>query len=191
MIDNLNQVIPLLSFESADDFYYLQILQRKKDNPKNTHTKVVKNYFIKSVEELTDKYEEIKILCSSFNARAMLRLNKRSFEKIALLNLRASVDLLIGANYTKARSSYDHTVGVGHSINNKKWLVDIDEVSPKKSISVINTIRPYEVKNKVIAELPTKNGVHLVTTPFDLKTFKNLNPGVSVHKDSPINLYIP
>ena len=31
-IDVLNRIKPLLVFESDDDFYYLQILQRKKEN---------------------------------------------------------------------------------------------------------------------------------------------------------------
>jgi len=35
MKNNLNAILPLLTFGSEDDFYYLQILQRKKDNPTN------------------------------------------------------------------------------------------------------------------------------------------------------------
>ena len=33
MIDNLELIKPLLSFSTGDDFYYLQILRRKKENP--------------------------------------------------------------------------------------------------------------------------------------------------------------
>jgi hypothetical protein len=33
VIDNLELIKPLLSFEDENDFYYLQILKRKKDNP--------------------------------------------------------------------------------------------------------------------------------------------------------------
>jgi len=53
MIDNLDKIKPLLNFESEDDFYYLQILQRKKENPElGSNSRVIKNYYIKSVEEL-------------------------------------------------------------------------------------------------------------------------------------------
>lgn len=33
MVDNFEQIGNLLSFDSNDEFYFLQILQRKKDNP--------------------------------------------------------------------------------------------------------------------------------------------------------------
>lgn len=37
MVDNLRLILPFLKFESEDDFYYLQILQRKKENPTNLY----------------------------------------------------------------------------------------------------------------------------------------------------------
>jgi hypothetical protein len=36
MVDNFEKIIPLLKFDSEDDFYHLQILMRKKENPQ-TH----------------------------------------------------------------------------------------------------------------------------------------------------------
>lgn len=76
MIDVFDKVKDLLTFESDDDFYYLQILQRKKENPQlGSNSRVIKNYYIGSVEYLENRYEEIRKLCTEFNARAMLRLN--------------------------------------------------------------------------------------------------------------------
>ena len=37
MINNFNLIKPLLDFNSEDDFYFLQILQRKKDHPKGIY----------------------------------------------------------------------------------------------------------------------------------------------------------
>ena len=34
MIDNLNQILPLLEFKEEGDFYRLLVLQRKKDQKK-------------------------------------------------------------------------------------------------------------------------------------------------------------
>lgn len=36
-MDNIDKILPFLKFESEDDFYYLQILQRKKENPTNLY----------------------------------------------------------------------------------------------------------------------------------------------------------
>lgn len=44
---------------------------------------------------------------------------------------------------------------------------------------------------KVLMELPTKNGIHLITKPFDKREFNKKYPLVDIHKDNPINLYIP
>ena len=46
-IDNINYVLPFLVFEDRNDFYYLQILQRKKENPQlGSNSRVIKNYYI-------------------------------------------------------------------------------------------------------------------------------------------------
>jgi len=60
-IDNLELVLPFLTFENDSEFYYLQILQRKKENPQlGSNSRVIKNYYINSVEYLLKHYGEIK-----------------------------------------------------------------------------------------------------------------------------------
>ena len=45
----------MLTFVDEGDFYFLQILQRKKDNPEiGSNSRVIKTYYIKSVDELND-----------------------------------------------------------------------------------------------------------------------------------------
>jgi hypothetical protein len=52
-VDCLELVIPFLIFDSEDDFYFLQILQRKKENENlGSNSRAVKNYYIKSVDRL-------------------------------------------------------------------------------------------------------------------------------------------
>ena len=47
-IDNLEILKPFLRFDDPNDFYYLQILQRKKENPQlGSNNRVIKNYYIK------------------------------------------------------------------------------------------------------------------------------------------------
>lgn len=61
MIDNIELILPFLKFESKDDFYYLQILQRKKENPQlGSNSRVIKNYYISS-QEFNKIYPEIEI----------------------------------------------------------------------------------------------------------------------------------
>src|SRR5690606_18040190 len=89
IVDNFDQIANLLSFESEDDFYHLQILMRKKDLPdhkkaKNNNARCIKTYYIKNKEYFLEKREEIISLCHMFTARAYINLNRKSFKKASL-----------------------------------------------------------------------------------------------------------
>jgi len=194
MIDVLDRILPLLSFRSDDDFYYLQILQRKKENPQlGSNSRVVKNYYIKSVGELEALWPEIIALCHQTNARAMIRLNRRSFRKVAFKTMQNLANLISNEEYAFARRAYDRACGDGHNDNEKSWIIDLDgEIEDSyvdQLLKVITESQP--IGDKLIVELPTKNGVHLVVRPFDMRTFRELWPTIDIHKDNPINLYIP
>ena len=100
MINNFEQIKKLLEFRSEDDFYFLQILQRKKDHPAgkvngtNNNSRLIKAYFIKSIEHLEFVEPEIIELCKLFQARAGINLNRRSFK-----NSRSSVSPKIGCRF--------------------------------------------------------------------------------------------
>jgi len=101
MIDNINKILPFLQFESKDDFYYLQILQRKKENPQiGSNSRVIKNYYVRSQEHLLERYDEIKQLCQVFNARASIRLNKRSFEKVGFKTMENLANTMMNREYS-------------------------------------------------------------------------------------------
>ncbi len=194
-IDVLHRVTSLLHFESEDDFYYLQILQRKKENPQlGSNSRVIKNYYINSVAYLTEHYDEIKQLCRVSNARAMLRLNKRSYEKCAFKAIQNVANSIANREYQFIKKSYNRAVGDGHNDKTKKWIVDIDNhPEPKMWMADLILFINKECRpdgDKFIELLPTKNGYHVITTPFDLSKFKTQYPNLDIHKDNPINLYI-
>jgi hypothetical protein len=194
MIDNIQLILPLLKFESKDDFYYLQILQRKKENPQiGSNSRVIKNYYITSEEYLLSRYDEIKKLCEIFNARAMIRLNKRSFEKVGFKTMTNLANTMMNREYQFLKASYDRACGLGHNDNEKKWILDIDEPYEfekySKLIVDIGHIEPIEMKH--LAVIKSKSGYHLITKPFNLEKFRNEYPEIEVHKDNPTNLYIP
>lgn len=204
MIDCIELIKDLLVFETNDDFYFLQILQRKKENPNlGSNSKVIKNYYITSTEHLIEKYDEIKSLCNMFNARASLRLNKRSFEKVAFKSLENFANVMQTKEYKHIMNCYDKAFGLLNNEKQKKWIVDIDRNELVWLEQIINSVQESEPNgNKIIIQLPTKSGVHLITKPFNVIQFKeNLKNELSkysmneitidIHKDNPINLYIP
>lgn len=194
MVDVFDKIKELLTFEDSDDFYYLQILQRKKENPQvGSNSRVIKNYYIGSVEYLENKYEEIRGLCHQFNARAMLRLNKRSYKKVAFKTMQNIANSMANGEYQFIKKSYDRACGEGHNDQNKTWIIDIDgEFNDDWLLDMIHYIDGCKPEGyKIVTQLPTKNGLHLITKPFDLRNFRQEYPDIDIHKDNPINLYIP
>jgi hypothetical protein len=194
MIDNLSKVLPFLHFDTPDDFYYLQLLQRKKENPQlGSNSRVIRSYYIKSQQYLLDRYDEIKALCDSTNARAMIRLNKRSFEKVGFQALENVANTMKNREYKFLMKSYDRACGLGHNDPIKKWIVDIDCNSGESVLPAviehINNIEPAGIK--VIETIPSKNGFHLITTAFNTQVFREKFSYIELHKDNPTNLYIP
>lgn len=206
MVDNFEKIANFLGFKSDDDFYFLQILQRKKDGqigkvkPLIKQAKVVKIYSIRSVEHLFEKKEEVIELCNVFGARAQLNVNKRSYKKCAYETLKEISDCLYHENYRAASHAFNSSCGKYSAENreNKKWIVDIDKSdvigSMDSYVQSLLSIINEECKpdgNKFIEQVSSKNSVHLITSPFDVQTFKKYHESVDIHKDSFTNLYIP
>ena len=133
---------------------------------------------------------------SSLNARAVINLNRRSYETTALLHLRKITDQLIEGSYDKACKVYPSVVGANSQDSCKKWIIDIDDKTTdiRKLRGELNRIRPIE--NKFIATIPSRQGYHLITKPFDIKAAEPILSlyGLtkeSILKNNPTNLYIP
>ena len=191
MVDNLRLILPFLKFESEDDFYYLQILQRKKENPQiGSNSRVIKNYYINSEEYLINHYDEIKKLCEVFNARASIRLNKRSYEKVAFKAMVNIANTMSNREYEFIKASYDRACGLGHNDKNKKWILDIDKEDLVNLKLIKKDLITLSEKDIILAELESKSGIHLITKPFNSFVFSAIHK-IEIHKDNPTNLYIP
>ena len=187
-MDNLNKIIPFLVFNSRDDFYFLQIIKRKKENADlNSNSIVIKSYYIKSVIELEAKMPEIVLLCHFHNARAMINLNRKSFEKLAFQMILKVTNHLVNKEFKHIYKAYDSLVGSLKS-DYPRWIVDIDSTDEDYISKIINYLTACEV---ILGIIPSKNGIHIITKPFRLDDFKYSYPGIDVHKNNPTNLYIP
>lgn len=198
MVDNYGQIRDLLSWRSKDDFYFLQIIQRKKDHQQgkvngcNNNSRLIKPYYIKSQEHFDFIKPEVIELCKVFNARAGINLNRRSFEKMALQHLKKITDQLINGDSMKAYKAYSSVVGAYNQDKDKKWILDVDEVGRPLNDIILFAERECKPDGyKYIATIPSKNGCHIIMKPFDLHKFRQKFPDVEVHKNNPTNLYIP
>lgn len=189
-INNFKLIETYMDFKNKGDFYFLQIVKRKAENPDMPKTqRTIKNFFIQSKEYYWKHEEEIKELCINNKARAYFRLNVRNLEKIALQTLSKIASNIASKNYD-IYNSFEQACGLHHSDTDKKWIIDIDG-----DILLVNLIKPEIEKllkesNGVIKGLvKTPNGYHIISNPFNLQKFKQTNPHIDVHKDNPTILY--
>ena len=188
-IDNFDLIQNILEFRNEDDFYFLQIIKRKKEHPElGSNNYVLRTYCIRSVEHLENKKDEIIDLCTTHNARAYINPNRRSFENIALHTLKKVTDIILNKDYKSARKAYESVCGKYHNEPNKKWIIDMDGCSIMDDV-VFLVIEDIQINNgNLIASIPTKNGIHLITSPFRLDKFK-YNKMYDVHKNNPTILF--
>ena len=195
MIDNFKLIKSLLEFPNDDIYYHLQILRRGKDHPElPAANRVIKSYFICSLESLDYVEDEIKKLCEFFGARAYINLTPKSIKKTTMLQLKYLAQRAYEGDFKKIWKSWNTCAG---EIKGEKsrWVVDIDNttnsVFDKKTKEVMNYIHHIEPEdfNRTQAVIPTKSGYHLITTPFNLQQFKEKYPDIDVHKNNPTLLY--
>jgi hypothetical protein len=199
MIDNLELIKPLLNFENEGDFYMLYVLKRKKDQPegeRDNHQSVrtIRTYCIKSIEQLEKRYDEIKMMCEMFKARAYIHVQKQNHKDVSLNMMVALAQRIQDGNHEQ-QSLFDSVVGQLKTLE-KRWIVDIDmksEEAVTKISKLINALRPEGPKIESV--IPTKNGYHLITKRFDVMEFKkymSLQGDVpDIQKKNPTLLFLP
>jgi hypothetical protein len=195
MINNIELIKPLLNFENEGDFYMLYIFKRKKDQPegeRDNHQSVrtLRSYCIKSIEQLEAKYDEIIQMCEMFKARAYIHVQSQNHKDVSLLMM-VELAQRIQNGVHEQQSLFDSVVGKLKT-QEKRWIVDIDTKDVDTILNIryaINMCKPEGLK--IHRSIPTKNGVHLITDRFDVKTFSEQYPEIDIQKKNPTLLYYP
>jgi len=195
MIDNIKLIKPLLTFDKEGDFYQLYVFLRKKDQPegeKDNHQSVrtIKSYCITSHEYLDKRYDEIKMLCEVFKARAYIHVCKQNHMDVGL-NMISEIVTRIQSGQINQKNVFDSVVGQIKT-QEKRWIVDIDSKENGIENLISNEIYMLRPEGpKVEAVIPTNSGVHLITKRFDVTEFKKQFPNTDIQKKNPTLLYYP
>jgi hypothetical protein len=187
-INNLDIIKPLLIWEDPNDFYFVQILKRKKENPDNTSdSTVISTYYINSLESLDRLFPEMILLAKFHNARVYIHLNRRNYEQLGLQMIKKIADSLINKAYRDIKNAYTSICGSFHAEKNKKWIIDIDDDSSQQIKNLI-----LELDGTIYESIPTVNGMHLITSPFNKQDFHkkcNATNVPDIQNNSPTLLY--
>jgi hypothetical protein len=125
-----------------------------------------------------------------FKARAYIHVQKQNHRDVSL-NMMVALAQRIQDGNLKQQGLFDSVVGQVKT-QEKRWIVDVDvkDVGFAEEVAkFINSLRPEG--DKIETAIPTKNGYHLITERFDVKTFSEKYPDIDIQKKNPTLLYYP
>lgn len=202
MIDNFELLTKWFDrLKNHDDFYFVQIIQRKKDGvelPSYTSgARTIRSFYFFNKEEFLRQESYIKELCDKNNARAYFWINPRNTFDVACESIKQFTDLIKNGNTRQGIAVYDRATGSSrNSSYDKRWIVDIDSKDQEYIEKIKNIINYCRGKEgiRIYYTIPTLNGYHLITDKFDKRQFSqelavnNIDP-VDIHDDNPTLLY--
>lgn len=195
MMNNLEQIKSLLKFENKNEFYFVQVIQRSKENTSlGKNNNLVKAYYVYSLEYLDKKFPEMCKLAEVFNTRVYIHLNRRNAYNIALELMEDLAHNIRGNHLQILSKSYSSVCGKHHSEKDKTWIVDVDDDKNNINyqVEIMNFIDALQPEgSKIIDRIQTKNGYHLITRPFNSEKFNEKYPNIDIHKNNPTILFIP
>ena len=172
LVDNFDKIVRLLDFNSPDDFYFVQIIKRRKDNPYddkrqgnyNDGAWYLDSWRIRSVDQLIELKPDIIAACEKNNARAYITINSRSEQatnvhviKMRAENPRNSKKYQHAEDIAPAQAKY----GKNWRGQRLKFFVDVDSTN-KWIWNEVKKIADI-CKMDIIDEYITPNGgLHLI-----------------------------
>ena len=196
MIDNFDIIRKHLDFKTPTDRYIVHILRRPKDCQQlknslgsNEAQRLIRTYYIDSLEYFDAKIPAMKELCESCNARAYIIVQpKDNFE--CLLNLGKKIfDTIQNKNYSvKPEHLIRQAYCEWHKTRNKQWVLDLDNdemteyLVDKNGHPNGNKVWTKEEVMEIVQEelkacgkdptlayiVPSRHGYSLITPPFNL-----------------------
>lgn len=194
VVDNFEAVADMLIFDNPDTFYWVQAIERKKDNPGSGPSRIRAEYIIYSTEQFYKLKPELIKISHTYNARIMIWVNRRDMQELAIPMTKLTLSYLESHQcsalpYVFRRVCGQHPKkGIKHL-----YIVDVDcknETYLNKIVSLIKECGKVEIEQL----LPTVKGFHVICTGFNVELFnmKTDEAGlgkVDVQKDNPTLLF--
>lgn len=201
MVDNFSLIASIMQFDTPNHFYFLQIIRRAKDVPEiGSNNQFIKAHSIYSVEELMRRKDSIVDLCNKLGARAYIHPSPRNDKVIALMMLEELAAIMRTEQFPNTRNLWATMCGrYTPEKQHKLWIIDHDNDSGLDVETIIRWIDHDDMRpggKKVRLVVPTKNGNHIITTPFDSQQWNQMYldsviPKIDLHRNNPTVLYCP
>lgn len=197
-IDNFDILMKHMDFIDVNDRYIVHVMRRPKDCKALANQlgaseaqRLIRTYYIDNLDYLKAKIPAIKELCKSCNARAyLIAAPKDNFD--CLMNLGQKIlETIRNKNYSvKPEHLLRQAYCENHKSRKKQWIIDLDNDemhgwTKDEVIALIKTIFHEDCKHgeeeaekicNEIYDVPTRNGFHIITPPFNLQKAQHRCP---------------
>lgn len=171
-INNFQQISQILTPLEKGDFYFVQILQRRKDgNEIKGDSKTIKSYYVDYGESLFNIEQSVIRNCKEHNARAYIRLQKRNWFKIALQIISTLASEIANGTVRNLKDIVNSTCGKYSSDKQKFWIIDVDKTEINERDSTISDLMKIDTEI-ILLTTRTVNGHHIITKPFNPQLYK-------------------
>lgn len=208
VIDNIRTIDNMLTFKSDDEFYMLQVLKRRKENPDMKGDSLpLRTVYLHRKGQLTEISKDLVELAEKERARIYLNPNVKSSKKSLLHCIAEMARRAATEDYYKPYKIFDSVVGQMGACRDNRWIIDVDneymemymETDELTEIHVRDFIRHLldtldscePDTNKYVTNVITRNGIHVITKSFNPVKFGNVFPKLDVHKNNPTLVYCP
>lgn len=190
-VDNFDEFRKYLDYSVPESFYFLQIIQRSKDNNTTTSSsnryRRIKSYYIASLEEYNRFIPEIKQLCKNNNARTYIRITPITFYDVAINTAIEYMRRIKEKQTFKSCNIYDSCCEKTKICGHKLWMIDLDSSNPFHPNWFTEDLLRLDIHHNVVAVFPTVNGMHYIMKPFDIRKWKDTEVA-EIKKYNPITL---
>jgi len=160
-----------------DKFFIVELIRRGKDCPDLPAANYTfKTYYIDSIDEFDRAREEIVSIAKILRSRAYISVNCKSKIKSlkkTLLKIASAIDM---DESKKPWRLFNSSCNEVLDKNDKRWVVDVDskdlsEIEASRE-TILSSSSKYKPSERIILEVPTKNGLHIIARPFNKYDFE-------------------
>lgn len=181
-VNNFDIITPQLNFAPNNrSIVLVWLVSRKKDGSTkvkgSNRVRTIKSYHFQSMEHFLEKKDEIITICQTFHCRAYICINPKpllktlfTLQEIVMDTIKGTLDNTVPVSL---KGVLDSAIMKTSVKNDKLWVIDIDskdEELVQKITKIVNNSRSGFSPN-IICQVPTVNGIHLITHPFDIRDF--------------------
>jgi hypothetical protein len=165
MQNNFEQIQKLLTFDSPDTFYVVQVAKQVEDKD----IEILREFRVDTSTSLDSLQKSIIEMCFMNGASAYIYLNRRSYRKAALKTLSKISSLVAEENYDLVDSAFSEACLEDHAEESPRWALELYDFTEEEDHFVQGVLGALEPEGpKVKASVPGAPGsLTLVTTTFD------------------------